>query len=147
VPVLGFPWPLLLSCGLRTRVVLRKVPAMRNPRRLVNIGLLVVALIAVGAAVIAATSGGNTSKTGNAAACNSFWNWFDSTGSTAPALTAYKDATTQPLIADLYNVSVGLRDQAKGLGGNKAANSAFAQGAAGKVETDCTNAGYADPAS
>ena len=70
-----------------------------------------------------------------------------STGSTTPALTAYKQATTQPLIADLYNVSVGLRDQGKGLNGNKAANAAFAQAAAGKVETDCTNAGYADPAS
>ena len=120
---------------------------MRNPRRLVNIGLIVVALVAVGGAAIAATSGGHSSNTGNARACTAFWNWYDSTGSTTPALTAYKKATTQPLIADLYNVSVGLQDQAKGLGGNKAANAAFAQTAAGKVETDCTNAGYADPAS
>jgi hypothetical protein len=119
---------------------------MRNPRRLVNIGLLVAVLLAVGGAAIAATSGGHSSSTGNAAACTAFWNWYDSTGSSTPALTAYKDATTQPLIADLYNVSVGLRDQGKGLGGNKAANKAFAQTAAGKVMTDCTNAGYADPA-
>lgn len=120
---------------------------MITPRRLVNIGLIVVALLAVGGAVIAATSGGKTSNTGNASACTAFWNWYDSTGTTAPALTAYKHATTQPLIADLYNVSVGLRDQAKGLNGNKAANAAFAQNAGSKVETDCTNAGYADPAS
>ncbi len=120
---------------------------MRNPRRVVNISLLVVAILAVGGAAIAATSGGHSASTGNAQACTAFWNWYDSTGSTTPALTAYKNATTQPLIADLYNVSVGLQDQAKGLGGNKAANAAFAQTAAGKVETDCTNAGYADPAS
>jgi hypothetical protein len=120
---------------------------MRSPRRIVNIGLIVIVVIAVGAAAIAATSGGRSSKTGDAQACTAFWNWYDATGSTTPALTAYQEATTQPLIADLYNVSVGLRDQGKGLNGNKAANSAFAQSAAGNVETDCTNAGYADPAS
>jgi hypothetical protein len=120
---------------------------MRHPRRLVNIALIVIAVIVVGAVAIAATSGGRSANTGNAQACNAFWNWYDSTGSTTPALTAYQDATTQPLIADLYNVSVGLRDQGKGLNGNKAANAALAQNAAGKVETDCTNAGYADPAS
>ena len=120
---------------------------MRNPRRLVNIGLIVVALLAVGGAAIAATSGGHSSSTGNASACTAFWNWYDATGSTTPAVTAYKEATTQPLIADLYNVSLGLRDQAKGLNGNKAANAAFAQNAASSVMTDCTNAGYADPAS
>src|ERR1700730_11769445 len=120
---------------------------MRNPRRMVNISLLVIAIIAVGAAAIAATSGGRTSNTGNAEACNAFWNWYDATGGTTPALTAYQKATTQPLIADLYNVSAGLRGQGKGLNGNKAANAAFAQSAASKVETDCTNAGYADPAS
>ena len=119
---------------------------MRSPRRIVNIGLIVIVLIAVGAAAIAATSGGRSSNTGDAQACTAFWNWYDATGSTTPTLTAYQKATTQPLIADLYNVSVGLRDQGKGLNGNKAANSAFAQGAASKVETDCTNAGYADPA-
>jgi hypothetical protein len=119
---------------------------MRSPRRIVNIGLIVIVVIAVGAAAIAATSGGRSSNTGDAQACTAFWNWYDATGSTTPALTAYQEATTQPLIADLYNVSVGLRDQGKGLNGNKAANSAFAQGAASKVETDCTNAGYADPA-
>jgi len=120
---------------------------MRNPRRVVNIALIVVAVIAVGAAAIAATTGGRSANSGNAQACNAFWDWYDSTGSTTPALTAYKEATTQPLIADLYNVSVGLKDQGKGLNGNKAANAAFAQSAASKVETDCTNAGYADPAS
>jgi hypothetical protein len=120
---------------------------MRNPRRLVNIGLLIVAVIAVGAAVIAATSGGRSARTGNAQACDAFWGWYDSTGSSAPALSAYQEATTQPLIADLYNVSVGLKDQAKGLNGNKSANAAFAQNAASSVLTDCTNAGYPDPAS
>jgi len=120
---------------------------MRNPRRVVNIVLIVVAVLAVGGAAIAATSGGHSSSTGNAKACTAFWNWYDATGSTTPAITAYKQATTQPLIADLYNVSVGLQDQGKGLNGNKAANAAFAQAAAGKVETDCTNAGFADPAS
>jgi hypothetical protein len=120
---------------------------MRKPRRLINIGLLVIAVIAVGAAVIAATSGGRSASTGNAQACNSFWTWYDATGSSTPVLSAYQDATTQPLIADLYNVSVGLKDQAKGLNGNKSANAAFAQNAAGSVLTDCTNAGYPDPAS
>src|ERR1700691_2411675 len=120
---------------------------MRNPRRVINISLLVVAIIVVGAAAIAATTGGRSASTGNAQACTAFWNWYDSTGSTTPAVTAYQKATTQPLIADLYNVSVGLRNQGKGLNGNKAANSAFAQSAASKVQTDCTNAGYADPAS
>jgi hypothetical protein len=120
---------------------------MRHPRRWVNIGLIVVALVVVGAAAIAATSGGHSASTGNAEACTAFWNWYDETGSTAPAVTAYKDATTQPLIDDLYNVSVGLRDQGKGLNGNKAANSAYAMNAANAVMADCTNAGYADPAS
>ena len=118
---------------------------MKNPRRIVNISLLVVAIIAIGAAVIAATSGGRGSSSGNAQACNAFWNWYNATGRTAPALTAYKEATTQPLIDDLYNVSVGLQDKAKGLNGNKAANAAFAQSAGDKVSTDCTSAGYADP--
>ena len=120
---------------------------MRNPRRVVNIGLVVIAVIAVCAAAIAATSGGRSSNTGDAQACTAFWDWYDATGSTTPAISAYKEATTQPLIADLYNVSVGLRDQGKGLNGNKAANTAFAQSAASNVETDCTNAGYPDPAS
>jgi len=120
---------------------------VRNPRRVVNIALIVVAVIAVGAAVIAATTGGRSGNSGNARACDAFWNWYDSTGSTTPALSAYQEATTQPLIADLYNVSVGLKNQGKGLNGNKAANAAFARNAASKVETDCTNAGYADPAS
>jgi hypothetical protein len=120
---------------------------MKNPRRLVNIGLLVLLAIAIGAGAIAATSGGKTANTGNASACNAFWNWYDATGSSTPLLSAYKDATTQPLIDDLYNVSVGLRDQGKGLNGNKAANAAYAQSAGNLVMTDCTNAGYADPAS
>jgi hypothetical protein len=120
---------------------------MKNPRRLINIGLIVLAIIAIGGAVIAATSGGRSAKSGNAAACDAFWSWFDATGKTAPVLTAYKEATTQPLIDDLYNVTVGLKDQGKGLNGNKAANAAFAQAAATNVQTDCTNAGYPDPAS
>jgi hypothetical protein len=120
---------------------------MRNRRRVINIGLLVVAVIAIAAAAIAATTGGRSANTGNAQACNAFWNWEDSTGSTTPVLSAYQKATTQPLIADLYNVSVGLKDEAKGLNGNEAGNQAFAQDYAVKAETDCTNAGYADPAS
>jgi hypothetical protein len=122
---------------------------MKKPRRVINIALLVVAIIAVASAAIAATSGGHSSNTGNAQACNAFWTWYDSTGNTTPAgtITAYKDATTQPLIADLYNVSVGLQDRAKGLNGNKAANAAFAQNAANKAVDDCTNAGYPDPQS
>ena len=114
---------------------------------MVNIALIVVAVIAVGAAAIAATAGGRSANSGNAQACNAFWNWYDSTGSTTPALSAYRQATTQPLIADLYNVSVGLKDQGKGLNGNKAANAAFAQSAANNVQNDCTNAGYPDPES
>lgn len=120
---------------------------MRNRRRVINIGLLVVAVIAIAGAAVAATAGGKSANSGNAEACNAFWNWFDATGNTAPVLSAYQKATTQPLIADLYNVSVGLKDQGKGLNGNKAANQAFAQQYAGKAETDCTNAGYADPSS
>ena len=120
---------------------------MRSPRRIVNIGLIVIAVIAVGAAAIAATSGGRSAKTGDAQACTAFWNWYDATGSTTPTLTAYQKATTQPLIADLYNVSVGLQDRAKGLNGNKAANLAYAQSASNTVYNDCTNAGYPDPES
>jgi hypothetical protein len=120
---------------------------MRNPRRIVNIIILVVAAIAIGAAVIAATSGGKTAGTGNATACNAFWNWYDQTGSSAPVVNAYKEATTQPLIADLYNVHIGLTDQGKGLNGNKAANAAYAQTAATSVYNDCTSAGYPDPES
>lgn len=119
---------------------------MKNPRRVINIALVVVAVLAIGAAVIAAKSGGRSSSTGNARACDAFWSWYDATGSTTPAVSAYKQATTEPLIADLYNVSVGLTGTAKGLNGNKAANAAFAQSAAGKVTGDCTNAGYPDPA-
>ncbi len=88
---------------------------MMHPRRVVNIGLLVVAVIAIGAAVVAATTGGRSANSGNAQACNAFWNWYDATGSTTPVLSAYQEATTQPLIADLYNVSVGLKGQGKGL--------------------------------
>jgi hypothetical protein len=120
---------------------------MRNPRRVVNIALIVVAVIAIGAAAIAATSGGRSANSGNAQACNAFWNWYNSTGSTTPVLSAYQKATTQPLIADLYNVSVGLKKQAKGLNGNEAGNQAFTQDYAVKAETDCINAGYADPES
>jgi hypothetical protein len=120
---------------------------MKNPRRVINIGLLVIAGVAVLVAALTAASGGKTAATGNAQACNSFWSWYDSTGLTTPAISAYKDATTQPLIADLYNVSVGLPDKAKGLNGNKAANASFAQTAANSVVNDCTNAGYPDPAS
>jgi hypothetical protein len=119
---------------------------MRNPRRVVNIALIVVALIVVGAAVIAARSGGRSSQAGNAQACNAFWAWDDGTGSAAPMRGAYQKATTQPLTADLYNVSVGLSDQGKGLNGDKQANAALAQQYATKVETDCTKAGYPDPA-
>jgi hypothetical protein len=123
---------------------------MRNPRRVVNIALIVIAILVVGAGVIAATSGGRSTQTGNAQACDAFWNWDDATSPTAalttPVLSAYQKATTQPLTADLYNVSVGLKNQAKGLNGNKAANAAFAQQYATKVETDCTNANYPDPA-
>ena len=120
---------------------------MRNPRRVVNIALIVVAIIAVGAGVIAATSGGRSSATGNAQACNAFWSWDDSTGATAPVLSAYQKATTQPLIADLYSVHIGLTDQGKGLNGNKAANLKYAQTAGNNVYNDCTNAGYPDPES
>jgi hypothetical protein len=123
---------------------------MRNPRRVVNIALLVIAVLVVGAGVVAATAAGRTSASGNAQACGSFWAWDDATNPsaslTAPVLTAYQKATTQPLIADLYNVSLGLKDQAKGLSGDKTANAAFATQYAGKVETDCTNANYPDPA-
>ena len=119
---------------------------MRNPRRVVNIALIVVAVIAVGAAVIAATSRGRSSQSGNAQACGAFWAWDDATGPAAPALSAYRKATTQPLLADLYNVSVGLRDQGKGLNGDKRANAALARQYAAKAETDCTSAGYPDPA-
>ncbi len=118
---------------------------MRNPRRVVNIALIVVAVIAVGAAVIAATSRGRSSQSGNAQACSAFWSWDNGTGASAPVLSAYQKATTQPLLADLYNVSVGLRNQGKGLNGDKQANAAFARQFANKAETDCTNAGYPDP--
>src|SRR5215469_8514094 len=101
--------------------------AMRNPRRVVNIALIVIAILIVGGGVIAATSSGRSSQSGNAQACSAFWSWDDATGGTAPVLTAYQKATTQPLIADLYNVSVGLRNQGKGLNGDKTANAAFAQ--------------------
>lgn len=120
---------------------------MRNRRRLINIGLLVIAAVAVGAGAIAATSGGHSARSGNAQACNAFWNWYNSTGATAPVLSAYKEATTEPLIADLYNVSVGLKGQAKGLNGDKAGNQAFAHDAGVKVETDCSGVGYPDPTS
>lgn len=119
---------------------------MKNPRRVVNIALIVVAVIAIGATAIAATVGGRSASSGNAQACKAFWDWYDATGSTAPVLSAYKEATTQPLIDDLYNVSVGLRGQGKGLYGDKAANAAFARKAAGLVQTDCAKAGYPDPA-
>jgi hypothetical protein len=119
---------------------------MRNPRRVVNIALIVIAILIVGAGVVAATSGGRSTQSGNAQACDAFWSWDDATGGTAPVLNAYQKATTQPLLADLYNVSVGLRDQGKGLNGNKQANTALAQQFAGKVETDCTKAGFPDPA-
>jgi hypothetical protein len=120
---------------------------MRNPRQRINIALLVAGVIAVVAVVIAATAGGRSTKSGNAQACDAFWSWYQSTGSATAVLSAYREATAQPLIDDLYNVSVGLKDQGKGLGGDKAANAAFAQSAAGKVQTDCTNAGYPDPQS
>lgn len=125
----------------------RKLLAVKKPRRWINLALIVVGVIAVVSAVVAAKSGGQSANTGNAQACNAFWTWYDGTGSSTGTLTAYKQATTQPLIADLYNVSLGLQDKAKGLNGNKAANSAFAQNAANNVVTDCSNAGYSDPES
>lgn len=61
---------------------------MKNPRRVINIVLVVIAVIVMGAAVIAAKSGGWSSNTGNAQACNAFWTWYDGTGSTTPTVTA-----------------------------------------------------------
>ena len=119
---------------------------MRNPRRVVNIALIVIAIMIVGAGVIAATSGGRSSQSGNAQACDAFWSWDDGTGGAGPVVSAYQKATTQPLVADLYNVSVGLKGQGKGLNGDKQANEALAKQFATKVETDCTKAGYPDPA-
>lgn len=119
---------------------------MKKPRRWINLALIVVAVVAVVSAVVAAKSGGQSANTGNAQACNAFWIWYDGTGSSTP-VTAYEQATTQPLIADLYNVSLGLQDKAKGLNGNKAENTAFANNAANNVVTDCSNAGYPDPES
>ena len=119
---------------------------MRNPRRAVNIALIVIAILIVGTGAFAAVSGGLSSQSGNAQACSAFWSWDDATGPTTPVLSAYQQATTQPLIADLYNVSVGLKDQGKGLGGDKQANAALARQYGTKAETDCTKAGYPDPA-
>jgi hypothetical protein len=113
---------------------------------MVNIALIIIAILGVGAGVTAATARGRSSQSGNAQACSAFWSWDDGTGGTGPVVSAYQKATTQPLIADLYNVSVGLSDQGKGLGGDKAANAAFAHQYATKAETDCTKAGYPDPA-
>ena len=121
--------------------------AMKNPRRRLNIALIASAVVVVGSLTIAGAVGGRSASSGNAQACGAFWNWHyqASAASTAPMLSAYKEATTQPLIADLYNVSVGLKGQAKGLFGNKAANAAFAQSAANLVKGDCTSVGYPNP--
>jgi hypothetical protein len=113
----------------------------------INIGLLVVLVIAAGVGIFAATSGGRSASTGDARACNAFWNWYNQTGSAAPVLTAYQEATTEPLIGDLSTVADGLKALAKEAGHDQTAGQALTQSAALKAEGDCINAGYANPLS
>ncbi len=116
-------------------------------RRVINLGLLVALVAAAGFGVFAATSGGRSASTGDARACAAFWDWYNQTGSPAPVLTAYQQATTEPLIDDLSAVADGLKALAKEAGHDQAAGPALTQGAALKAEQDCISAGIANPLS
>ena len=122
---------------------------MRNRRRVISIGILVVLVIAAGVGIFAATSGGPPAGTGNAQACSAFWNWYDQTGSATPVLTAYTEATTEPLIDDLHDVSEGLKDLAREREANQdqTAGEALTQSSAFSAEADCIHAGYTNPLS
>jgi hypothetical protein len=116
-------------------------------RRVINISLVAALVIAAAIAVFAATSGGRSASTGDARACSAFWSWYNQTGSAAPVLTAYQEATTEPLIGDLSAVADGLRAVARETGHDQTAGQALTQGAALRAEADCINAGIANPMS
>ena len=125
---------------------------MRNPgprinRRLINTGLLAALVIAAVIGIFAATSGGKSTSSGDARACSAFWTWYNQTGGAAPMLTAYKEATSEPLADDLREVAQGLQAQAKEAGQDETASQALTQSAALKAEGDCINDGYANPLS
>ena len=116
-------------------------------RRVINIGLVAALVIAAGIGVFAAVSGGRSASTGDARACGAFWSWYNQTGSAAPVLTAYREATTEPLIGDLREVSNGLKALAREAGQDQTAGQALTQSAALKAEQDCISAGIANPLS
>jgi hypothetical protein len=113
---------------------------MRNRRRVISIGILAVLVIAAGVGVFAATSGGRSASTGNTQACSAFWSWHNQTGSATPVLTAYKEATTEPLIDDLREVSEGLKDLAREANQDQTAAQALTQSSALSAEADCIQA-------
>jgi hypothetical protein len=119
----------------------------RINRRLINTGLLAALVIAAVIGVFAATSGGKSTSSGDARACDAFWTWYNQTGSAAPMLTAYQEATSEPLAGDLRAVAQGLQAQATAAGQDETASQALTQGAALKAEGDCVSDGYANPLS
>jgi hypothetical protein len=113
-------------------------------KRRLNIALAVLGVIVVIAVFIAARAGGSSSATGDAAACNAYWAWYDDpTGASANSTIntalydAYKEATTQPLINDLHALAEGIQ-------GNANVNQT---NASDDIANICTGDGYADPAS
>ena len=110
-------------------------------KRRLNIALAVLAVIVVVAVFIAARAGGSSSATGDAAACNAYWAWYDSAGnptgnSSTAVYDAYKEATTQPLINDLHALAEGLQ-------GNTQVNTT---NASNDISSLCDAAGFSDPA-
>jgi hypothetical protein len=111
-------------------------------KRRLNIALAVLAVIVVVAVFVAARAGGSQSATGDAAACNAYWTWYDDStgngqGTSTAVYDAYKEATTQPLINDLHALAEGLQ-------GNKDVNT---NNASNDIANICTGDGYGDPAS
>ena len=62
-------------------------------------------------------------------------------------LTAYKEATTEPLAHDLRERLARAAGPGQGAGHDETASQALTQSAALKAEGDCINDGYANPLS
>lgn len=119
---------------------------MRNRRRVIGFGLLAAAVIAGGVIAFVVVSGGPSASAGDTRACDAFWAWDDKKGpATAPVLTAYREATTEPLAQDLHDVSDGLKALAREAGHDQTPGQALTENASLSAERDCTSLGVINP--
>jgi hypothetical protein len=114
-------------------------------RRVIGIGLLAAAVIAAGVVAFAVISEKRSASPGDTRACGAFWAWDDRKGPATPVLTAYQEATSEPLAEDLREVSRGLQALAREAGHDQTAGQALTENAALAAERDCISAGVGNP--